>query len=170
MKHSLVIKFVVFLLTACSLMFAVIGGASIVAIESADLYVNSLDELQDQQYDTIARSIAGDYAELYAVKNYSNLTYTMRQEEYTDPNARGDREFWTLELRQGNTVLTEAKATDSHTIIKEYTFTPMYPIVSLYSPNEITTPTVPDSTAPTQPTEKKRRIQRYRRSAGISVL
>ena len=154
MKHSLVIKFVVFLLTACSLMFAVIGGASIVAIESADLYVNSLDELQDQQYDTIARSIAGDYAELYAVKNYSNLTYTMRQEEYTDPNARGDREFWTLELRQGNTVLTEAKATDSHTIIKEYTFTPMYPIVSLYSPNEITTPTVPDSTAPTQPTEK----------------
>ena len=154
MKHSLVIKFVVFLLTACSLMFAVIGGASIVAIESADLYVNSLDELQDQQYDTIARSIAGDYAELYAVKNYSNLTYTMRQDEYTDPSTRGDREFWTLELRQGDTLLTEAKVTNAHTIVKEYTFTPMYPIVSLSSPNKVTTPADPDITAPTEPAEK----------------
>jgi len=154
MKHSLVIKFVVFLLTACSLMFAVIGGASIVAIESADLYVNSLDELQDQQYDTIARSIAGDYAELYAVKNYSNLTYTMRLDEYTDPNTRGDREFWTLELRQGNTVLTDAKVTAAHIIVKEYTFTPMYPIVSLSSPNEITAPTTPDAAASTEQAER----------------
>ncbi|MBQ2785608.1 MAG: HAMP domain-containing histidine kinase [Oscillospiraceae bacterium] len=154
MKHSLVIKFVVFLLTACSLMFAVIGGASIVAIESADLYVNSLDELQDQQYDTIARSIAGDYAELYAVKNYSNLTYTMRQDEYTDPSTRGDREFWTLELRQGDTILTEAKVTNVHTIVKKYTFTPMYPIVSLSSPNEATAPADPDITAPTEPAER----------------
>ena len=155
MKHSLVIKFVVFLLTACSLMLAVIGGASIVAIESADLYVNSLDALQDQQYDTIARNVASDYAELYAVKKYSNLTYTMRQNEYTDPNTRGDREFWTLELRQGDTILTEAKATNAHTIVKQYTFTPMYPIVSLSSTNEATVPAGPDITAPTQPAERK---------------
>ena len=146
MKNSLIIKFFVLLLTACSLTLAIAGGSSIVAIESADLYVNSLDELQNQQYDTIAKSIAGDYAELYAVKNYSNLTYTMRQNEYTDPNTRGDREFWTLELRQGDTILTEAKVTNAHTIVKSYSFTPMYPIVSLSSPNE--------ATVPTQPSEK----------------
>ena len=48
MKHSLFIKFVVFFLTACSLVAAIAGCAGIVAIESAGLYVNSLDELQEQ--------------------------------------------------------------------------------------------------------------------------
>ena len=155
MKHSLIVKFIVLLLTACSLTLAVVGGASIVAIESADLYVNSLDELQNKQYDTIARSIASGYAELYAVKKYSNLTYTMRQEQYTDPNTRGDWEHWTVELRQENEVLTQPKNPDAYTIIKEYTFTPMYPIVSLLGPNEAAKgDDREDVTAPTQAVER----------------
>ncbi len=137
MKHSLVIKFVMILLTACSLTLAVAGGASIVAIESADLYVSSLDELQDQQYDAIAESIAEDYSNLFAVKMYSNMTYSMRQAQYTDPSTRGDREYWAVELRQGGSVLAEVKNPDAYSIVKQYTFTPMYPIVSLSGPNGI---------------------------------
>ena len=157
MKHSLVVKFVVILLTSCSLMLAIVGGASIVAIESADLYVNSLDELQNQQYDRIAKNIANDYAALYAVKMYSNLTYTMRQQEYPDPRERGDWEFWTLSLKQGNELLVKAENTIEHTIVKEYTFTPMYPIVSLSGPNDAGK----ESTAVTTPTQSAERSSAF---------
>jgi len=152
MKYSLIVKFVLIILTACFLTLAIIGGASIVAIESADLYANSLDELQNQQYDTIAKSIATQYAELYSVKQCGSLTYTMRQEQYPDPQERGDWENWTLELRHGSDVLVNANHSASHTVIKEYTITPMYPIVSLSGPNDVTEEsTVPDVTSPTQP-------------------
>ncbi len=155
MKHSLVVKFVVLLLTACSLTLAVAGGASIVAIESADLYVSSLDELQNQQYEVIARSIAASYSELFAVKKYSNLTYSMRQEQYTDPKTRGDWEYWTLELRQGDEILTEAQNPGDYPVVRKYTFTPMYPIVSLSGPNsKPDTEDRGDSSIPTQPPEK----------------
>ncbi len=155
MKHSLVIKFVVLLLTACSLTLAVAGGASIVAIESADLYVSSLDELQNKQYDTIAENIASDYTDLYAVKKYSNLTYTMRQQQYPDPSTRGDWEHWTVELRQGSETLVAAKNPDAYSIVREYTFIPMYPIVSLTGPNEAPRDEdLPNSTSPASSLER----------------
>ena len=151
MKYHLVIKFIVILLTGLSLVLAIGGGASIVAIESADLYVNSLDELQDQQYESVARNIATSFANLYAVKEYSNLTYSMRLEEYPDPQERGDRDHWTLELRQGNDLLVKPKKTSEHTVIKEYTVTPMFPIVSLKSPRDMEKDSLQqDTTTPTQ--------------------
>ncbi len=137
MKHSIVIKFLILLMTACSALIAIGGGVSIVAIESADLYVNSLDALQDQQYESTAQIIAHTYAQLYAVEKYSNLTYSMRQEQYVDPDERGDRAHWTLELRQGSDILVKADDPLGYSIVKDYTYTPKYPIVSLLSPNKI---------------------------------
>lgn len=152
MKHSIFVKFIVFFLTACSLVAAIAGCAGIVAIESAGLYVNSLDELQEQQYKSISQDIAKSYATLYAVEHLSNMTYTMRQNHYSDPENRADRIYWTLCLEQDNQLLVAPEDTADHTIVKEYTFTPMYPIVSLSGPNKKTEELPPeDSTAPTQP-------------------
>ena len=152
MKHSIFVKFVVFFLTACSLVAAIAGCAGIVAIESAGLYVNSLDELQEQQYKSISQDIAKSYATLYAVEQLSNMTYTMRQSHYTDPENRADRIYWTLCLQQADQILIAPENTDVRTIVKEYTFTPMYPMVSLSGPNKKPEELPPeDSTAPTQP-------------------
>ena len=90
MRHNIGIKFLVFFLTACSFVTAVSGGAAIVAIESAGLYVNSLYELQDQQYESIGQSVAVSYAERYVADNFSNLSYIMKDKTYSDPAERAD--------------------------------------------------------------------------------
>ena len=58
MKHSIVVKFLVILLASLSILTVVACGAGIYAMESADLYANGIHSLQDQQYDSLARSIA----------------------------------------------------------------------------------------------------------------
>ena len=57
MKHSLAVRFLVMLLTAICLVAALAGIMSIVSLEGAGLYINSLDELQDQaEYLELCRS------------------------------------------------------------------------------------------------------------------
>ena len=159
MKHSILVKFLVIFLTACALVLAIASSSSIVAIESAGLYVNSLDELQDYQYDTTAENIAHSYANLYAVKQFSNLTYTMRQNHYPDPNNRGDREHWTLSLQQGSDTLIKPQNPQDYPVVKEYTVTPHYPLVSLLSPADLKKD--PEATDVTSPTQEPQQDQTY---------
>lgn len=136
MKRGNIIKFLAILFSACSLVAAVAGCAGIVAMESAGLYVNSLNELQDQQFGSIALAVADDYAVLYAVEQYSNLTYSMRQ-QYADPKNRADARYWTVQLRQGEALLVGPESVDGYSVVMHYTVTPKYPIVSLKSPTEL---------------------------------
>lgn len=151
MKHGIVVKFLVILLTSLSLLSAIFGGAGIYAMESADLYVNGIDSLQDQQYNTLARSIARSYATLYAAENLGNLSYSMRQSLYTDPAERSDTEHWTVKLVQGDQVLVEPRTLPNCTYVHEYTVTPEYPI-TIYPQEVPDTPEEdPDSEDPTEP-------------------
>ncbi len=136
MKHSIVVKFLVILLTACSLVAAIGGGVGIVGMESSGLYVNGIEVLQDQEYDSIANAIAESLTNRYAAENLSNLSYAMREELYPDPEDRGDAAHWSAELRQGEQVLIAPKGTDGYTVVKEFSLAPVYPVVSLYGPDE----------------------------------
>ena len=107
MKHSIFVKFIAIFLAAVSLVGAMASVAAITAIERAGLYVNSLDELQERQMNTISADIAKSFARLYAVKEYSNMTYSMRVDRYTDPETRADSDHWTLELRPREFALLE---------------------------------------------------------------
>ena len=154
MKHSIIVKFIAIFLAAVSLVGAMASVAAITAIERAGLYVNRLDELQERQMNTISADIARSFARLYAVKEYSNMTYSMRVDRYTDPETRADSDHWTLELRQGDTVLVEPGDVSGYSVVKAYTVTPMYPIVSLLGPNDKPhqKPTeAPPTTMPTTP-------------------
>lgn len=148
MRYSIFVKFLVILLTACSLVAAIGGAAGIVAMEGAGLYVNGLEVLQDQEYQSIANAVAAGAANRYAAKNLSNLSYASLESRYPDPKNRGDADHWHVQLRQGDTVLIPAENTDGFSIVKEYTFVPVYPIISLYGP-DYTPPE--ESTDPTQP-------------------
>ena len=131
-------KFIAVLLTAVSLVAAVGGATGIVAMESAGLYVNGLDKLQDQELRSIADTVAESYANYYAAKNLSNLSYAMRQSEYPDPReTRGDAEHWLVELRCGEEVLEGPESTTGFSLVKTYTQAPMYPIVSTLSPEDL---------------------------------
>ena len=141
MKHGIVIKFLVILLTGCSLVAAVAGVAGIVAMESATLYVNGLDELQDQQFNSIAETIADQYAAYYAVKELGHLPYSVQKALFTDPTDRSDARYWTVKLAQGDEVLEQPAALNNCVFVQEYTITPEYPIMAK----------VPEETPPEQP-------------------
>jgi signal transduction histidine kinase len=153
MKHSIFVKFLVILLASLSILTAVACSAGIYAMESADLYANGIHSLQDQQYDILARSIAKSYATWYAVESEGNLSYSMMQSLYTDPESRSDTQHWTVSLSQGDNLLVEPKELPNCSFAKSYTITSEYPI-ALYpqeqpgasdseSSDEPPTPTVP---------------------------
>ena len=132
MKHNIATKFLAILLTVVSLGCAIAGTAGIALLESAGLYVNSLDELQDYEYDSIAQAVAKDFANLFAVNTLGDIPYLLREELYSDPQDRNDADFWCIELFQGEELLAEEgveNASKSHCAFsKTYTFTPLYPV------------------------------------------
>ena len=151
MRHNIGIKFLVFFLTACSFVTAVSGGAAIVAIESAGLYVNSLDELQDQQYESIGQSVAVSYAERYVADNFSNLSYIMKDKTYSDPAERADAKYWTIKLEQGDSLLEAPGSVTDYPVIRQYTVAPIYPLISYDAPRESGTSSADDAIATTAP-------------------
>ncbi|MBP3304655.1 MAG: HAMP domain-containing histidine kinase [Oscillospiraceae bacterium] len=150
MKHSLTAKFLAILLAAFSLVSAFGGGVGIVAMESAGLYVNGLDELQAQEYKSISAAVAHSYAELYAVNHLGNLPNNLKKMLYTNPADRGDAEYWCVKLQQGDAVLVDPGPVDAYTFVKTYTVTPQYPIVSYYITSDSSSP---EATTPTESTE-----------------
>ncbi len=138
MKHSIFVKFVAVLLTAVSLVAAAGGVVGIVAMESADLYVDGLDRIQDKEYRSIADNVSESYANFYAAKNLSNLSYAMRESQYPDPKkTRGDAEHWLVEIREGDVLLEGPESTAGFSLVKTDTQAPVYPVVSTLSPEDL---------------------------------
>ena len=152
MRHSIVVKFLMILLTACSLVAAVAGAAGIVAMEGAGLYVNGLEELRDRECSSIATSIANTYVQNYAAKTLGSVPYPLLQSRYPDPYNRGDAEHWTVKLQLDDQVLEDPGDIKNYTHVKEYTLSPLYPVVTTYGPED--TPQEPtDPTGTTVPTQ-----------------
>jgi len=135
MKHSLALKFVVILLTALSVLSALTGCVGIIAMENANLYADDVSKLQGMEYESIAKTIAQDYATLYAVETYGNLPYLLEKSLYSDPQERNDANFWTVTVFQGDEALSSAGAvSDNIAFTKSFAIQPLYPIV--YEPEE----------------------------------
>lgn len=153
MKHSITVKFLVILLTAVSLVAAFAGGVGIVAMEGAGLYVNSLDELQNHEYESIARYIANNYANLYAAEELGQIPYLLKQNLYPDPSERSDAKHWYVQLKQDGVVLSEkgaASALSASAVVEEYTFAPLYPVVSRTGPQDMPGDQKPTQAEPTE--------------------
>ena len=152
MKHSLILKFVVILLTALSVISAVAGGIGIIAMENANLYVDDVSQLQDVEYESIAKTIAQDYAQLYAVETYGNLPYLLEQNLYARPQERNDADFWSVTIFEGNSAISSLGSVNSNiAFTKTFTIQPLYPIVDI--PEETPDQESDDPTASTDPTE-----------------
>ena len=157
MKHSIIAKFLAFFLAALFLTGAIAGAAGIVAMENAGLYVNGLEELQDQKCEDIASAVAKSYAELYAVDTYGNLNYTLRRDLYSDPEERGDAPYWCIKLEQGGNVLADPGDVSGYSMFWSYKIAPHYPIVSRKSPYDREEDD--STTAATSPTASPRASQ-----------
>ena len=149
MKHSIFVKFLVLILTALSLVAAIGGGAGIVALERSGLYVRDLDTLQDQELDSIAKTLADSFANRYAVVEKGNLPYVLRERMYPNPAGRSDAEHWRILLKSGDAVLVTPGDISGFSLAKTYTISPLYPLVSLYGPND-----APEETKPSEPSDE----------------
>ena len=130
MKHSLTLKFLVILLTALSVVSALAGSIGIIAMENANLYVDDVSKLQDIEYESIAKTLAQDYANLYAVETYGNLPYLLEHSLYTHPEDRNDTNFWSLVLWEGPQVISSLGYGSSNVAFsKTFSVQPLYPIV-----------------------------------------
>ncbi len=140
MKHSIFLKFIAVLLTAFSLVVATGGVFGIVAMESANLYVDGVDKIQDNEYLSIADSVAKSYANYYTAKHLSNLSFAARENWYPDPNeTRGDAEHWLVQIWEGDVLVDGPEDTTGFSPVKTYTLAPRYPVVSSLSPEDLLT-------------------------------
>ena len=157
MKHTLLFKFLILLLTAISMVSVVAGGIGIIAMENSDLYVTDVSALKDVEYESIAKTIAQDYADLYAADKFGNLPYLLKKSMFSDPLERGDTEHWNITIKEGDLLLVQQGAIITKTAFeKTYTLTPLYPFY--YEEPEVEEPEPPESTEETlepevQPTE-----------------
>ncbi len=150
MKHSLTLKFIVILLTALSVISALAGGIGIIAMENANLYVDDVSKLQDLEYESIAKTIAQDYANLYAVETYGNLPYLLERSLYNHPEERGDADHWAVAMFEAdNQVANAGSVSGNVAFTKTFTIQPLYPIVDL--PQEDTKEDSQETTEPTKP-------------------
>lgn len=147
MKHSIVLKFLAIALASLSLVAAVAGGAGIVAMESANLYVTGLEFLQDQAYETISKEISTAYAETYAAKTLGDLPYTLRDDLYNDPAQRADAEHWYASVSlDGQHLDALGGRISAPAFVKSYRIAPLYAIASLLSPEDMIASSQPTTT------------------------
>ncbi len=150
MKHSLTAKFIAIVLTALSVISALAGGIGIIAMENANLYVDDVSKLQDLEYESIARTIAQDYADVHAVETFGNLPYLLERSLYSYPQERGDADYWSVTLlEKGKPISNAGYASQNIAFSKTFTIQPLYPIVDI--PEDDTEEE--ESQDPTEPTE-----------------
>ena len=154
MKHSILFKFIVILLTALSLVTAVGGVAGIVVMEGAGLYVNGLDALQDQQYRAIAETLANTYACRYITQEMDTCPEVLQRNLYSDVLNRFDRDVWGVSLRLDKQILTEYRIPGSWAAKMDITVESEYPIAVPYLvPTPDQPETVPSLSDP-EPTQE----------------
>ena len=156
MRHNIAVRFLVMLLTSMCLVASLAGIMSIVSLEGAGLYVNSLDELQGHEYESIARTIANDYAELYAMQTLGDIPYLLRIELCDNPAERNDYSHWYATLTEKDTVLATLGPAHIPSICDAtYTFT-VSPLYAAITPEQTEEETQPGSTAPPASTDDQR--------------
>ncbi len=141
MRYSVTVKFFAVLLTAACLVAALAGVSAIVAMEQAGLYVNSLDELQNHEYNTIAKMLSQESAEHYLCRTYGDVPYPVQKEFYPDPQSRNDSEYWLIRLSAGGQTVYESGtlgAEQHAAYVKNIALRQMhYTIVSMISPSQM---------------------------------
>lgn len=140
MKHGIAVRFFAFFFTAVSLLSALASGLGIVTIESAGLYVNNLDAIQDREYSAIARELAEKTVDHYAAKEFGNLPYKLMQRRFPNPEERSDAQFWCIRLSEGDNVLIEPEW-EQQEMAWEFTLSPHYPLVETFEEEEDIPPT-----------------------------
>ena len=149
MKHSILFKFIVLILTVLSLVVAIGGIAGIVVMEDADLYVNGLDSLQGQQYRAIAQTLAEAYTSRLVTQELDTCPDALVRHLYDSVLNRFDRTAWGIRVNLDKQVIAESQLPVNWSKKVELTIESEYPISDLYLTSAPETPeTEPAESSP----------------------
>ena len=82
MKHSIIVKFLAFVLCAMSLVALVFSGFGIAFMQAYDLYRNPLEVIQRDQMNYASSTLAEHYAQLHAAKTLGNAPASLLDNIY----------------------------------------------------------------------------------------
>ncbi len=134
-KYSPIAKFLLFLLASLAFVTAVTGAAGMALLEKNGLYVDSLNEHLNQQYDSISRYIAEEYATRYAAKWLGQCSDNLIERLYGNDMYFSEGAYhWQVELWQDNMRIDQTLTTIEDPIYREYTFHTEYPIATKKNP------------------------------------
>ena len=134
-KYSPIAKFLLYLLASLAFITAVTGAAGMALLESNGLYVDSLNEHLNQQYDSISRYIAEEYATRYAAKWLGQCSDSLVERLYGNDMYFSEGAYhWQVELWQDETRVDQTLTTIEDPIYREYTFHVEYPIATKKNP------------------------------------
>ena len=130
LKYSVGIKFIAFILCACSLVAVAFSGIGIAFMEGYDLYRTPLEDVQQAQIDSMGQAIAWHYAQEYAAQNLSNAPVELL--EQLNHSYFADRQYgkYTVTIYE-NGEQVSFRGTASRPIHWAYreTVRPNYPVV-----------------------------------------
>ena len=151
MKHSLVIKFIAILLTSLALFAAAAGAAGIWMLESNDLYTHSLQDQQDDWYDSAGQYIAWEYACRYAAKHLGSCSDTLLNRLYDENYYGMVSDHWQISLFQDDKCISQTYQIITDPVYREYTFPVEYPVASAVREELEEDSSDPESTEPEIP-------------------
>ena len=160
MRPNLAVKFVIFLLTAVSLVIAAIGGIGILALESNGLYIGDLQTQQQRWLESAGNQIAWYYASRYAAETLGGCPETVLDYLFPETRYSVSSEYWNISVYQNGKLVDKSGPSIMGGIEKEYRVSVDYPIAQSgdSQPSQGDIPTTPleetgsSLTAPTNPT------------------
>ena len=129
MKHSVAVKFLAILLCALSVVSIVGCGFGILFMENCNLYNMPLEELKNQQLDSMSNSIAWNHAQIHAAQSLSNCPQEILDDVLVYNSTQG---HYAVEIYQGTRLVYSINDPSTlHTYrISEHIIAPNYPIVT----------------------------------------
>ena len=133
MKHSIIVKFLAFVLCAMSLVALVFSGFGIAFMQAYDLYRNPLEVIQRDQMNYASSTLAEHYAQLYAAKTLGNAPASLLDNIYDSYYVAHMGSQYAVEIyEKGKLVESINNAADlqGETFSFTYSIPSKYPIVT----------------------------------------
>ena len=130
MKHSIVLKFIAFLLCALSVVSIAACGFGILFMENWNLYNMPLEKLKQQQLDSMATNIAWNHAQIHAAQSLSNCPHEILDDALTHTNYVPGN--YAVEIYQGAELVYSMNDPSQLRSVcaSEHIIAPNYPIVT----------------------------------------
>ena len=133
MKHSIAVKFITIVLCALSVVSVAACGFGILFMENYNLYNEPLEDLKQEQLESMADKIAWYYAQQHAAETLSNcpqeILNNVLYSSYLTDHVAGK---FAVEIRDNNRVVYELGDPESMKgpYVRELEVAPYYPIVT----------------------------------------